>query len=147
PLFDGAGFDGWNLTDGARLIWDVNGSHFISKELVLAKKVKSDLWTSKSYRDFELYVDWRLTKTPPKRLRPTFTKDGMIVLNEHGAPVQTEILDAGDSGIYLRGSSRYQVNIWSQPMGSGDINEVHKDRSVPADIRRALLPTIRADAP
>ena len=60
--------------------------------------------------------------------------------------VLKEIENAGDSGIYLRGSARHQVNIWSQPMGSGDINEIHKDKSVPADIRRALMPKKKADA-
>ena len=32
-------------------------------------------------------------------------------------------------------------------MGSGDINEVHKDTKVPAEVRRACLPAKRADQP
>src|SRR5262249_37325896 len=79
--------------------------------------------------------------------RPTFSPDGLFVRDEKDAVVRKEILDAGDSGIHLRGKVRYQVNIWSQPMGSGDINEVHKDASLPADIRKACLPSKRADKP
>src|SRR5205814_1747313 len=56
-------------------------------------------------------------------------------------------LDAGDSGIHLRGDQRYQVNIWSQPMGSGDINALHKDPSLPIEVRRACVPSKRADLP
>ena len=32
-----------------------------------------------------------------------------------------EVADAGDSGIYLRGSSKSQVNIWCWPIGSGEV--------------------------
>ena len=31
-------------------------------------------------------------------------------------------------------------------MGSGDINELHKDKSIPAELRLAMLPKKRADA-
>jgi len=47
----------------------------------------------------------------------------------------------------MRGSSNYQVNIWSQPMGSGDIQELYKDVKIPAELRRAMLPKVKADAP
>jgi hypothetical protein len=32
-------------------------------------------------------------------------------------------------------------------MGSGDINELHKDASLPAELRRALMPKKHADLP
>jgi hypothetical protein len=32
-------------------------------------------------------------------------------------------------------------------MGSGDINAVHKDESLPAEVRKACVPSQRADAP
>jgi hypothetical protein len=52
-----------------------------------------------------------------------------------------------DSGIHFRGSPRYQVNIRSQPMGSGDINDLHKDAALSEAVRRAWLPRPRTDAP
>ena len=82
-----------------------------------------------------------------KSSTPTFTTDGLYVRDQQGKVVTKEILSAGDSGIYLRGDARFQVNIWSQPMGSGDINEMHKDEKIPADLRRAMLPKVRADQP
>ncbi|MCX6908710.1 MAG: DUF1080 domain-containing protein [Verrucomicrobia bacterium] len=108
---------------------------------------KLDLWTEKSYRDFVLCVDWRLAKKPALKALPTFTPDGLYARDEKRQIIRKEIPDAGDSGIFLRGDGRYQVNIWSQPMGSGDINELHKDEKLPADLRRAMLPKLKADAP
>ena len=32
-------------------------------------------------------------------------------------------------------------------MGSGDIQEIHKDPTIPAELRRAMLPKVKADAP
>ena len=52
-----------------------------------------------------------------------------------------------NSNQFLRGDSRAQVNIWSQPMGSGDINSYHKDASLPEKTRRACMPKLNADNP
>jgi len=43
--------------------------------------------------------------------------------------------------------ARAQVNIWSQPMGSGDINSYHKHAKLPVEIRRACVPKVNADHP
>jgi hypothetical protein len=145
PLFNGKDLGGWKTNDAVNAVWSVRGSHFVSKGDLKARKV--DLWTEKSYRDFVLCVDWRFAKKPEMRSLPTFTADGLYARDEKGQIIRREIPDAGDSGIFLRGAARYQVNIWSQPMGSGDINELHKDAKLPADLRRAMLPTANADAP
>jgi len=94
-----------------------------------------------------LVADWRLPAKAKARSRPTFTADGLYIRDDKGQIIRKEILDAGDSGIHLRGNPRYQVNIWSQPMGSGDINDLHKDATLSEAIRRACLPKQRADAP
>lgn len=145
PLFDGKGFGGWKADEAAREAWTVNGSHFLAKAGVTGRK--RDLWTEKSYRNFVLCADWRLVAKPELKALPTFTEDGLYVRDAQGQIVRKEIPHAGDSGIYLRGDGRYQVNLWSQPMGSGDINELHKDAKLPADLRRAMLPKVHADAP
>lgn len=142
-LFDGHGFGGWKTTPDVLKVWSVRGATFTARDRVAGRNL--DLWTDRSYRDFELCVDWRLTSAPSMRSRATFTPDGLYVRDDKGKVIRKEILDAGDSGIYLRGSSRYQVNIWSQPMGSGDINELHRDPSVPEAVRRASLPSVAAD--
>jgi len=145
PLFSGRDFSGWKVNDAVKAAWTVNGSHFTSKAGI--KGGKLDLWSERSYRDFVLCADWRLVKKPQPNALPTFTADGLYARDSQGQIIRKEIPHAGDSGIYLRGSPNHQVNIWSQPMGSGDIQEIHKDEKIPADLRRAMLPKVRADAP
>lgn len=53
----------------------------------------------------------------------------------------------GDSGIYLRGSSKSQVNIWCDPMGSGEVWGYRTDASQPEEVRKAVTPITRADKP
>jgi hypothetical protein len=145
PMFNGKDFGGWKYSDALSKVWIVSGSHFSTQ--AVEKGGGRDLWSEKSYRDFELIVDWRLTRKPQLKALPTFTEDGLYVRDAKGQIVRKEIKDAGDSGIHLRGSPNHQVNIWSQPMGSGDIQEIHKDEKIPAELRRAMLPKVRADAP
>jgi len=145
PLFSGKDFAGWKFNDAMRTAWSVSGSHFTSKAGV--KGGGFDLWSEKSYRDFELIVDWRLAKKPQPRALPTFTADGLYARDASGQLITKEIPDAGDSGIFLRGSANHQVNIWSQPMGSGDIQEIHKDEKIAPELRRAMLPKVHADEP
>lgn len=62
-------------------------------------------------------------------------EDGMIFFSGRGRDLWTteeftdfvlrvewKIKPGGDSGIYLRGSSKSQVNIWENPVGSGEIH-------------------------
>ena len=42
-------------------------------------------------------------------------------LDASGRQLKQKVMDAGDSGIYLRGSSKSQVNIWCWPCGSGEV--------------------------
>jgi hypothetical protein len=42
---------------------------------------------------------------------------------------------AGDAGIYLRGSSKSQVNIRCWPVGSGEVYGYRTDPSQPPEIR------------
>ena len=55
--------------------------------------------------------------------------------------------DAGDSGIYLRGSSKCQINIWNWPVGSGEIWGYRTDESQPPDVRAGATPILNADNP
>ena len=50
-----------------------------------------------------------------------------------------------DSGIYLRGSSKAQVNIWCWPIGSGEVYGYRTDASLPADVRAGVTPKRNAD--
>jgi hypothetical protein len=54
---------------------------------------------------------------------------------------------AGDSGIYLRGSAKSQVNIWNWPVGSGEIWGYRTDKNMPPEVRKAATPKLNADNP
>lgn len=144
-LSNGRDFSGWKRDERQAEVWSGKGLIIAAKPRVMGKEL--DLWTEKSYRDFELIVDWRLPSKPAPRSRATFTPDGLYVLDAKGEQVRKDILDAGDSGVFIRGYPLAQINIWSQPMGSGDINELHKDATLPEALRRAMLPSENADAP
>ena len=51
----------------------------------------------------------------------------------------------GDSGIYLRGVPKAQVNIWNWPIGSGEVYGYRTDQSQPAEVRAGVTPTTNAD--
>ncbi len=147
-LFDGVSFAGWQYRDVYRGHWVArDGVIHCDGKVHVPRGQERNLWTEREYGDFQLVVDWRLPMTPTPRMLPTFTPDGLFVRDQAGKVQRREILDAGDSGVFVRGNTRSQVNIWSQPMGSGDINDYHKDAKLPAAIRRACVPRKKADKP
>lgn len=54
---------------------------------------------------------------------------------------------AGDSGIYLRGKDKSQVNIWCDKMGSGEVWGYRTDNNQPEEVRKACTPKKNADKP
>lgn len=148
-LFDGLSFDGWKVPDHLEGRWDAeDGVIRLRADQPPRQRGRDDhLWTERPFDDFILIADWRLTGEPVRRQMNAFTEDGLIKRDEKGRRVTHEVRHAGDSGIFLRGDRRAQVNIWCQPMGSGDINPYHKDADLPTAVRRACLPNTRADHP
>ncbi len=53
----------------------------------------------------------------------------------------------GDSGIYLRGSSKCQANIWTHKLGSGEVYGYRVDKNMPEEVRKAATPSKKADKP
>lgn len=53
----------------------------------------------------------------------------------------------GDSGIYLRGSSKSQVNIWVNKLGSGEVYGYRTDKNMSEEVRKACTPKKAADKP
>ncbi len=78
---------------------------------------------------------------------PVILPDGSQAVDAKGHPVTAQVRDAGDSGIYLRGSSKCQINIWNWPVGSGEIWGYRTDDSMPPEVRRAATPILNADNP
>jgi len=148
-IFDGLTFRGWKHHEGLEGRWEIDDGVFRLLEDQPPRKRGQDvnLWHEESLDDFVLIADWRLTGEPERKLMNDFTEDGLIKRDAKGQRITHEVLHAGDSGIYVRGDARAQVNIWSQPMGSGDINSYHKDAKLPVEIRRACVPKVNADHP
>ena len=53
----------------------------------------------------------------------------------------------GDSGIYLRGQPKSQVNIWVNSLGSGEVWGYRTDKNMPEEVRKAATPLKNADKP
>jgi hypothetical protein len=104
-----------------------------------------DLWTEKEFKDFELRIDWRLKDIPFMNPNvPIIRPDGTHQLDAHGNVIRMTLPD-GDSGIYLRGTSKAQVNIWAWPIGSGEVYGYRMDGNMPAEVRAGVTPRIMAD--
>jgi len=141
PLYNGVDLTGWKVTE------DVVG-HWLPDDWTLSFDGKGgDLWTDRSYRDFELIADWRFTAKPTPKDRPVILASGDDAINPDGTPTMVSVPDAGDSGIYLRGSSKSQVNIWCWPIGSGEVYGYRTDPGLTAAVRAGVTPSSAADRP
>jgi hypothetical protein len=145
-LFNGKDFTGWKVPEGDNGHWKViNG--VIDYDARSEAKGDKSLWSQKPLRDFVLRIDWRLKNEPGYKNRvPIILPDGTHKTDEQGKEIRTEIEDA-DSGIYLRGSGKSQVNIWMWPIGSGEIYGYRMDRKMPPEVRAGVTPKKKADRP
>ncbi|MBI4601505.1 MAG: DUF1080 domain-containing protein [Planctomycetes bacterium] len=133
-LFDALGLDAFVASEEAKAHWRVDGG-------VLKYDGKDkDLWTARSYRDLVLRLDWRIPGPGPRR-------EVDVILPNGDAAGKVEVQYGSDSGVYLRGSSKSQVNIWNWPIGSGEVYGYRTDRSMPPEVRAGVTPKVRADKP
>ena len=143
-LFNGKDFTNWVIPEGDHGHWKIlNG---VIDYDARSEAVKDrNLWSVKSYKDFELYVDWRIKETPYKNPRvPIILPSGLHKLDENGKEIHMVVPDS-DSGILLRGEDKSQVNIWCWPIGSGEVYGYRMDESMPEEVRRAVTPIYNAD--
>jgi hypothetical protein len=134
-IFDGKSLKGWKHTPDTT---NWHAAHGILKHNGREGAI-NDLWTEKSYRDFMLVCDWRWSGRGPQQTRPLVNADG----SEQGS---VEI-EEQDSGIFLRGQTKSQVNLWNWPVGSGEVYGYRIDAAMPAEVRAAVTPKIHADRP
>lgn len=144
-LFNGSNLNNWDVKPGHLHHWTIK-NNVINYDGKSAEKDKC-LWTKKSFRDFILMADVRLTRKPAMALSPVILPNGEQALNVDGTAKQVEVPYAGDTGIYLRGDSKNQVNIGNRYLGSGEIYGYRVDKNLPAEIRAAATPKIKADKP
>jgi 3-keto-disaccharide hydrolase len=142
-LFNGRDFSGWKVPAGDNGHWKiVDGVIDYDAESEAKEK---DLWTERTYRDFTLRVDWRIKSTPYVNPNvPIIRFDGTHKKDAAGREIRIPVSDS-DSGIYLRGSSKAQVNIWSWPIGSGEVYGYRMDAKMPPAVRAGVTPKRNAD--
>ena len=94
-----------------------------------------------------LRLEWRL-KTEPgfENHIPIILPDGSHKKGADGKELKETIEDL-DSGVYVRGSSKSQVNIWMWPIGSGEVYGYRTDKKMPASVRAGVTPKEHADKP
>jgi len=110
-LFNGRDLSGWKVPEGDGGHWKVVDGAIDYDAESEAKGNSKDLWSEREYVDFVLLVDWRLKEAPfVNRRIPYILPDGTHARDIHGKELQLSLPDA-DSGIFLRGSGRHQVNI------------------------------------
>ena len=144
PLFNGRDLAGWKSPAGDNGHWRVVGG-VIDYDAESEAAGDKNLWTEQSFGDFVLRVDWRLKATPYVNPSvPIIRFDGTHKNDADGREIRIAVPDA-DSGIYLRGTSKAQVNIWCWPIGSGEVYGYRTDRSMPAPVRAGVTPKRNAD--
>jgi hypothetical protein len=148
PLYNGLDLTGFQQPAGQAGHWQPSDWRLLYDGKSEAKLPRDKhLWTEKEYGDFQLVVDWRLPSKPVKKSYPVVLPSGDDKLDADGKPVMQEVDDAGNSGILLRGSEEAQINICCYPVGSGEITAYRVNKDLPAEVRGALTPKQRADAP
>ncbi len=143
-LFNGKDLASWQIPEGDNGHWKIADGVIDYDALSQAAKDKN-LWTVSQYKDFVLYIDFRIKSTPFKNPDvPIILPSGLHKLDENGKEI-TMVVPDSDSGILLRGNSKSQVNIWCWPIGCGEVYGYRMDEKMPPEVRRAVTPKTNAD--
>lgn len=137
-LFNGKDLSGWVAPDNDHTWKVVDG--------VIDYEAKGgNLLTAKQYEDYVLRFEWRFKRTagPPYHAK-VFNPDGTQKKDAKGKPVTQPVANA-DSGVYVRGIGKSQVNLWCWPCGSGQLWSYHNSKD--PELRQGALPKVKADKP
>ena len=144
-LFNGKDLSGWVLPEGDNGHWKVMDG-VIDYDALSESKGDRNLKTVEEYGDFILKIDWRLKETTGLYDMPIVLSDGSYLTDATGKKLTIKTPNA-DSGIYLRGDSKAQLNIWRWSTGSGEVYGVRNNKKTPPEIRAGVTPRFNADRP
>jgi len=143
-LFNGKDFTGWKVPAGDNGHWKIVDG-VIDYDAESEASGDKSLWSEKSFGDFVLRLDWRIKSTPYINPGvPIVLMDGSHKKDADGKPIRLAVPDS-DSGVYVRGESKAQINIWAWPVGSGEVYGYRMDEKMPAAVRAGVTPKGNAD--
>ena len=142
-IFNGKDLTGWKIPEGDGGHWKVLDGVIDYDAGSMAKD--KNLWTVKSYKNFELMVDWRIKETPyiSKNMKIVMP-DGTNKKDSQGREINLVAPDS-DSGIIPRGFGKAQFNIWNWPVGSGEMYGYRTAKDATPEQRRNATPRMNAD--
>ena len=144
PLFNGKDLTGWKIPPGDNGHWKVvDGA--IDYDAESEAPGEKSLVSEREFGDYVLRAEWRIKSTP--YVNPNvfiILSNGLHKKDADGKEIRLNVPDS-DSGIYMRGSSKAQVNIWAWPVGSGEVYGYRTDSKMPPEVRAAVTPKRNAD--
>ena len=145
-LFNGRDFTGWKVPEGDGGHWKVVDG-VIDYDAQSEAQGDKNLWSQEEFGDFVLQVDWRIKEAPFVNPNVAYIlPDGTHARDIQGKEMKLALPDS-DSGVFLRGAGKNQVNIWCWPIGSGEFYGYRMDPSQPPEVRAAVTPRTQADKP
>lgn len=150
-LFNGKNFHGWSVPEQNDGRWTiVDGVIDVNPKIIKAAKGQPrpdlTLWSKESYGDVTVQFDWRIKELKGMYATPIVLPDGSYKKDADGKDIKINQPGA-DSGFYVRGTSKAQINIWRWPVGSGEVYGYRNDKSQPASVRAGVTPKVNADKP
>lgn len=144
-LFNGEDFAGWVVPEGDGGHWKVIDG-VIDYDSRSEAKGDKNLKTEEEFGDFILKIDWRIKETSGFYDVPIVLSDGSYLTDAAGKKITIKTPNA-DSGIYLRGHSKAQLNIWCWPVGSGEVYGLRNNANTDPAVRAGVTPKFNADRP
>ena len=143
-LFNGKDLTGWKVPEGDNGHWKVLDG-VIDYDAQSEAEGDKSLYSEEEFGDYVLRADWRISDTPWVNPRvKIILPSGLHKKGPDGEDINIAVPDS-DSGIYMRGSSKAQVNIWCWPVGSGEVYGYRNDKEQPAEVRAGVVPKTLAD--
>jgi hypothetical protein len=144
PLFNGKDLSGWKIPAGDNGHWKVVDG-VIDYDAESEASGEKSLFSEREFGDFVLKLEWRIKSTPYVNPGvPIILSNGSHKKDADGKEIRLSVPDS-DSGVYLRGSSKAQVNIWCWPVGSGEVYGYRTDAAAPPAVRAGVTPKRNAD--
>lgn len=145
PLFNGRDLSGWKIPAGDNGHWKVVDGVIDYDAESESQAEDKNLWSEREFANFVLKAEWRIKETPFTNPRvPIIRFDGTHKKDAAGNDIRISVPDS-DSGFFLRGTSKAQVNIWGWPVGSGEVYGYRMDAKMPPAVRAGVTPKKNAD--